>query len=124
MRCKPEIGKGYLYDRCVNKYVDAMLPAICASLSSNYHSDDLFADQFCFHQSQMRERIGTIGKQQHYIYQMMQSDASTSLLAVMRKGYSKNGVSKLSVVKLNPIYRELVMEELSFPRNFVFQESR
>jgi hypothetical protein len=109
---KPEIGKEYLYDRCVNKYVDAMLPAISTAMSANYRSDAQFADQFSFHQSQMRERIGTIGKQQQYIYQLMQSDVSTCLLVVLRKGFSKNGVSKLSAVRLNPIYRELVMEEL------------
>ena len=107
-----DIGKGYLYDRCVDKYVDAMLIAINNSLAMNFKSTEINGDYFSFSQTKIRELIGTIGKKQEYIYQMMKDDLSTSLLLVIRNGFSKNGVSKLSVVKINPIYKDLIMEEL------------
>ena len=78
----------------------------------NYKSIEMNDDCFSFSQSNMREVIGTIGKKQEYIYQIMRDDLSTSLLVVIRKGFNKNGVSKLSVVKINPIYKDLIMEEL------------
>ena len=109
---RPDIGKGYLYDRCVDKYVDAMLIAINNSLAMNYKSIEINDDFFSFSQTKIRESIGTIGTRQEYIYQIMKDDLSTSLLVVIRKGFNKNGVSKLSVVKINPIYKDLIMEEL------------
>lgn len=111
MLTSPNIGKGYLYDRCVTKYIDAMLPAIGKAISLNY-KNKLMLDEFSFAQSQIREEIGTIGKRQQYIYELMKSSSTTSLLLVVKKGFSKNGVSKLSTVRFNPIYKELVMEEL------------
>lgn len=108
----PDIAKDYLYDRCINKYVDAMLPAISRSMSLNYTSNRSQADQFSFSQTQIREQIGTIGKKQDYIYQLMKSHEATSLLVVVMKGYCKDGKSKLSTVRINPIYEDLVMDEL------------
>jgi len=108
----PEIGKAYLYERCVAKYISAMLPAISAAMSLNHKSNALMPDQLYFSQSKVREEIGTIGKQQQYIYQLMKRDKSTSLLLVKSTGFNKNGVSKLSTVTLNPIYKDLVMDEL------------
>jgi len=108
----PKIGKDYLYERCVAKYINAMLPAISAAISLKHKTNALMPDQFYFSQSKVREEIGTIGKQQQYIYQLMKSNQSTSLLFVKSKGFNKNGVSKLSTVTLNPIYKDLVMEEL------------
>ncbi len=112
MISQPNIGKDYLYDRCVGKYITAILPAISRAISFNYKSTQLQADEFLFSQSRIREEVGTIGKQQQYIYQLMKQHEATSLIQVIRTGYSKNGVSKLSAVKLNPLYKELVMEEL------------
>ncbi len=109
---QPQIGKDYLYDRCVDKYVAAILPAICAAVSLSHKNNDLLPNQFYFCQSKIREEIGTIGKQQDYIYQLMREHITTSLLVVIRKGFSKNGVSKLSAVAINPIYEELIVEEL------------
>ena len=109
---RPDIGKDYLYERCVNKYVDAMLVAISNSLSINHKTNEFGSDYFSFPQAKTREEIGTIGKKQEYIYQVMKGDLSTSLVIVIRKGYSKNGVSKLSMVAINPIYKELIMDEL------------
>lgn len=109
---RPDIGKDYLYDRCVNKYVDAMLIAINNSLAMNYKSIEIDNNYFLFSQTRIRDNIGTIGTKQEYIYKIMKDDLSTSLLVVIRKGFYKNGVSKLSVVKINPIYKGLIMEEL------------
>ena len=109
---RPDIGKDYLYDRCVDKYVSAMLVAISRSLAINYKSNEFDDNCFLFSQTKIRELIGTIGVKQEYIYQLMKGDISTSLLIVVRNGFSKNGVSKLSAVKINPIYKELIMDEL------------
>lgn len=109
---RPDIGKDYLYDRCVNKYVDAMLIAISNALSINHKANFIQHNYFAFPQSKIRDEIGTIGKKQKYIYQMMRDDVTTSLVIVVSKGFSKNGISKLSTVKINEIYKDLVMEEL------------
>ena len=109
---RPDIGKDYLYDRCVNKYVDAMLIAISNALSINHKANFIQSNYFVFSQSKIRELIGTIGKKQEYIYQMMKDDVTTSLIVVVSKGFRKNGISKLSTVKINEIYKDLVMEEL------------
>jgi hypothetical protein len=42
----------------------------------------------------------------------MRDDVTTSLLVVVSKGFSKNGNGKLSTVKINELYKDLVMEEL------------
>lgn len=104
---QPQIGKEYLYLRCINKYVDEMIPAISAAIANSQ-----YVGEFLFRQSDIRERIGRIGRSQKYIYQLMKQDARTSLILVIRKGFSKDGLSALSTVALNPIYKELVMEEL------------
>jgi hypothetical protein len=109
---KPDIGKEYLYERCVNKYVDEMMQAISAAIANRQKDNQLLPDQFYFCQSKVREAIGTIGKKQHYIYQVMKDDSSTALLLVIHKGFSNNGVSRLSTCTINPIYKELVLEEI------------
>jgi hypothetical protein len=108
---KPDIGKDYLYERCVDKYMNAMLPALRAAIAIK-PSDELTPDQFYFCQSKIREVIGTIGKQQHYIYQLMKDNDDTSLIVIEHKGFSKNGVSRLSTAKLNPLYEEFVIDEI------------
>jgi hypothetical protein len=109
---RPDIGKDYLYERCVNKYVDAMLIAISKALSINHKANFIQSNYFLFSQTTIRELIGTIGKTQEYIYQMMRDDLTTSLMLVVSKGFSKNGISELSTCKINEIYKDLVMEEL------------
>jgi hypothetical protein len=108
----PNIGKDYLYDRCVSKYINAMLPAISKALARNFNNKKLLVHEFFFSHSKIREEIGTIGKQQQYIYQLMKSNNSTSLLLEISKGFSMNGVSKLSTVRINPFFKELILEEL------------
>lgn len=107
---KPDIGKAYLYDRCVNKYVDVMLPAIRAAISIK-PSSDLPLNHFYFCQNELREAIGTIGKTQRYIDQVMKDDASTSLLLIERKGFNTNK-SQPSIVRLNPIYEDLIVDAI------------
>jgi hypothetical protein len=109
---RPDIGKDYLYERCVNKYVDAMLIAISKALSTNHKTNFIQSDYFLLSQTNIREAVGTIGKKQDYIYKMMKDDVTTSLVLVVSKGFSKSGISKLSTCKINEIYKDLVMEEL------------
>lgn len=116
---EPEIGKDYLYQRCVDKYVDAMLPALRAAISHK-PSDKLLPNQFYFSPSSLREEIGTIGKQQKYIYKLMGESNATSLIVIDRKGTKFDGVGELSAVRLNPLYEGLVIDELlswRFERN-------
>jgi hypothetical protein len=109
---RPDIGKDYLYERYVNKYVDAMLIAISNAFLNNRKSNFIQSNYFAFSQTKIREECRTFGKKQEYIYQMMRNDVTTSLVVVVSKGYSINGNGKLSTCKINEIYKDLVMEEL------------
>ena len=88
---QPQIAKEYLYERCISKYVDAMIPAISAAIANSQH-----VAEFAFCQSAIREVIGTIGKKQQYIYQLMKEDARTSLLLVIRKGFKDRKSTRLN----------------------------
>ncbi len=109
---QPQIGKDYLYDRCINKYVDAMLPAISAAIAMNHKSNWMQADEFRFRQAKITKEIGRTGKPQRDIYEMMKEHSVTSLVLVRKTGFSKDGVSELSTVSINPRYKDLVMQEL------------
>ena len=61
---QPELQKDYLYRRCVDKYVNALLPAIRSAIATQPHRSNLLDDQFSFSHSAIREVIGTIGKSQ------------------------------------------------------------
>jgi hypothetical protein len=111
-KAQPDIQKDYLYHRCVDKYLNAILPAIRSAIATRPNHSNLLDDQFNFSHTALREVIGTIGKSQRYIYQLMRDDKTTSLLVDVRKGYSKNGSAKLSVVRLNPLYEDLVLDAL------------
>ena len=111
-KAQPELQKDYLYHRCVDKYVNALLPAIRSAIATRPNHTHLLDHQFSFSHSAIREVIGTIGKSQRYIYQLMRDDETTSLLVDVMKGFSKNGIAKLSVVRLNPLYENLVLDEL------------
>ncbi len=109
----PQLGKDYLYERCVTKYLSATLPAISHAISFNYNSSQYNAGEFAFAQTKLRDALGRIGTKQKYIADVMKSDATTSLMIEIKKGFSYGkGNSMLSLVQLNPIYKDLIMAEL------------
>lgn len=108
----PHLGKDYLYERCVTKYLSAMLPAISHAISINYKNSQYNAGEFALAQTTLRDILGRIGTQQKYIADVMKSHATTSLIIEIKKGFNYPKSSMLSLVQLNPIYKELVMEEL------------
>lgn len=109
---QPQIAKGYLYERCVDKYLAVMLPAIRAAIASNHKSTALLPNQFFFLQTPLREQIGTTGKGQDYITNVMKAHSSTRLLEIDREGYSYGSRHQLSVARINPLYEDLLMNEL------------
>ena len=109
----PHLGKDYLYERCVTKYLSAMLPAISYAISLNHKSSQYNTGEFALAQTALRDVLGRIGTQQKYIADVMKQHLSTSLIIEIKKGFNyANGSNMLSLVQLNPIYKELVMEEL------------
>lgn len=109
----PNLGKDYLYERCVNNYLSAILPALSHAIALNNKNTGFKADGFSFAQLKLREEMGRLGKPQKYIADVMKRHADTSLIIEIKKGFAHtNGSSMLSLVKLNPIYKELIMDEL------------
>lgn len=109
----PRLGKNYLYERCATKYLSAMLPAISHAISLNHKSTQYNTGEFALAQTTLRDALGRIGTQQKYIADVMKSHATTSLIIEIKKGFNyASGSNMLSLVQLNPIYKELVMEEL------------
>jgi hypothetical protein len=60
----PHLGKDYLYERCVTKYLSAMLPAISHAISINYKNSQYNAGEFALAQTTLRDKLGRIGTQQ------------------------------------------------------------
>jgi hypothetical protein len=90
-----------------------MLPAISHAISFNYNSSQYNAGEFAFAQTKLRDALGRIGTKQKYIADVMKSHATTSLMIEIKKGFSYGkGNSMLSLVQLNPIYKDLIMAEL------------
>ncbi len=112
VKAQPEIKKDYLYDRCVNNYTEVVLREFMRVLANNVKDDGMADDQFAFSQYAATLEAGRIGKPQRYVYNLMSQNTATSLLLEVRKGFSKDGVSKLSVMRLNPIYEDLMIDEL------------
>ena len=54
---QPTIGKAYLYERCVNKYVDVMLPALRSAIAFKP------ADHLLPHQGRRKHQLGIGGTQ-------------------------------------------------------------
>jgi len=109
----PQIGKDYLYERCVTKYLSAMLPAISYAIAISNKSSQYKPYQFPLAQTTLRNALGRIGTQQKYISDVMKSHATTSLIIEIKKGFNySNSTHMLSLVELNPIYKSLIMEEL------------
>ena len=47
----PHLGKDYLYERCVTKYLSAMLPAISYAISLNHKSSQYNTGEFALAQT-------------------------------------------------------------------------
>jgi len=112
IKVQPQIGKDYLYDNCVDKYVDAMLIEIRKYLALNIKGWNLKEDEFAFSSVSATHAAKRIGKPQKHIYHLMQQHPSTSLLLEVRVGFNLYGFSQLSVMKFNSIYEDLIIEEL------------
>ena len=90
-----------------------MLPAISDAISLNHKSAHYKAGEFPLAQTTLRDALGRIGKPQKYIADVMKSHPSTSLIIEIKKGFNyANGSNMLSLVQLNPMYKDLIMEEL------------
>jgi len=111
-KTSPNFGKDYLYERCVTKYMSAMLPAISQAISLNYNNPTTKADEFALGQTKLRDELRRIGTEQKYIADVMKSNKSTSLIIEIKKGFNYGGNGMLSLVKLNPMYKDLIMDEL------------
>lgn len=111
---QPALNKDYLHDRCVNSYVDGVLLAIRDAWATNTDTKCTVKGTFALSQRKLADEIRKVfvhGKQRS-IYYMMQEHESTSLLTEIHKGFSFGNNSMLSVVKLNDLYRELILTEL------------
>jgi hypothetical protein len=110
----PNLGNDFMYERCVAKYLSAMLPAISQAIALNYKNTALKAGEFALAQTKLRKELRRIGTApQKYIADVMKSHATTSLIIEIKKGFNyANGSNMLSLVKLNPIYKDLIVDEL------------
>lgn len=111
---QPALDKDYLYDRCVNRYVDGVLLAIRDAWATNTDTKCTVKGAFALSQRKLADEIRKVFVQdkQRSIYYMMQEHESTSLLTEIHKGFSFGNNSMLSVVKLNDLYKELILTEL------------
>jgi len=109
---QPHLKNKGTYEKCVNKYVDTMLIAIKQAVTAKMDKSHLKAKEFSFPKHKVSLAVGRYGSPQHYIYPLMQQHEATSLLLEVRGGFSYPNNSQLTVMRFNPIYEELLMEEL------------
>jgi hypothetical protein len=108
------LRKDYLYERCVNKYVDGMLLMIQESWALDYKSTYLQAGEFLFNATKAQGLCGQIGTEpQQHIYNLMQKNSQTSFVIQVQKGFSVGTSSTLCRVVLNQRYRKFILEELT-----------
>jgi len=111
----PNLGSDLLFERCVNKYLAGMLPALSYAISVNNKDGRYKADEFALGQEKLRKELKRVGKknEQKYVADIMKRSTSTSLIIELNKGYKHpNGDSMLSKVTLNPVYKKMVMKAL------------
>jgi hypothetical protein len=110
----PALNKPKLYDRCVNRYVDGVLLAIRDAWATNTDTKCTVKGAFALSQRKLADEIRKVfvHEKQRSIYYMMQEHESTSLLTEIHKGFSFGNNSMLSVVKLNDLYRDMILTEL------------
>jgi len=111
-KLQPQLGKDYLYDRCVDNYVNAMVLETRRALALNLRGWHLKDNEFAFSAVRAKHAAGRTGVPQQYIYHLMQQNPRTALLLESRKGFNKQGVSQLSTMRLNPNYEDLMIEEI------------
>ena len=110
----PLLKKDYLYEKCVNKYVDGMLLMIQESWAMNYKSAYLQEGEFLFNAVRARDVCGQIGtKPQKHVYGVMKQHTSTSLVIEVQKGFNIGTSATLSRVVLNPQYKKYILEEIT-----------
>jgi hypothetical protein len=107
-----QLQKDSFYKKCVTKYVDTMLLAIREAITANFDKSQMREDEFAFPKHRVSLKVGRYGNPQHYIYTLMQQHEETSLLLEVRNGFSYANNSQLTVMRLNPIYKDLIVEEL------------
>jgi len=118
----PLLTKDYLYERCVNKYVDGMLLMIQESWAMNYKSTYLQAGEFLFNATRAQEVCGQIGTKQQHIYNLMKQHTATSLVIEVQKGFNIGTSATLSRVVLNPHYKKYILDELATTLNHTSQK--
>lgn len=115
MQTRADIKNVKLYHKCVDKYVDGVLIEIRDALAKNIKVDSCISGAFMFAQKTISTKMKRIlvNGVQTSIYNIMQGHESTSLLTEIRKG-TKIGISgRQSIVKLNALYEDLILIELS-----------
>jgi hypothetical protein len=115
MLAQPIIEKDYLYDRCVNKYLDGMLIAIRDALAMNRDTKCNVQGAFAFPKEAVDKQIKktSINQKQVSICSLMEENESTSLIIEVHRGFGFGcNNSMLSVVTLNTLYEDLIWEEL------------
>jgi hypothetical protein len=109
---QPQLGTTKQYTKWVNKYVDTMLIAIKQAITAKVDKSQLKENEFSFPKHKVSLAMGRYGNPQNYIYPLMQQHNETSLLLEVRDGFSYPNNSQLTVMRFNPIYEDLLMEEL------------
>lgn len=89
-----------------------MLIAIRDAIATKMSKQQLSANQFSFPKHKVSLAMGRYGDPQKYIYSLMQQHDETSLLLEVSNGFSYPNNSQLAVMQLNPIYEDLIVEEL------------
>jgi hypothetical protein len=112
MQLEPQLGKIKRYEKWVNKYVDTMLAAIHKAMFANMNKLRLNASEFSFPKHKVFLAMGRYGNPQDYIYTLMQKRSETSILLQVSEGFCYANNSQLTVMRFNPIYEELLMQEL------------
>jgi hypothetical protein len=99
--------KTYLITRYANKYTSAVLSELRASI---IRTNPLLEreDELAFNADSVRYLCGRVGGGNAWLYHILVANIRTALVIEQFKG----NIGRLSRVKINPIYKEMIMEEL------------
>lgn len=106
--------KGYLLERCVTNYLEAIIDPLLGGLASATGLNK----EFEIATNQIRHKAGRISLDGDsvYIYTLMQAHPTTRLIDITFVGFSVNGKVALSKAKLNSNYKGLIMKDLINPK--------